>query len=128
KIKTAHRATAPERTPGVVAPKRRGGGFRLGIGRPDALGRQLLSRKSAARGAVAAGGLRGLRRQPPRFPGLQRNPSRLLSNSGRGPAGAPCRRGGSGGRGGGRSRCPRRSRGGGARSLPRPVGFLCQRY
>ena len=48
---------------------------------------QHLSRQGDAGRAVAAGGVRRVWRQPPRLPGLQRNPSRLLPD----PAGRPRR-------------------------------------
>ncbi len=49
--------------------------------------RQYLSRKSNERRALAAGRFRRLRRQSPRLPGLRRNPSRLLPDPARRPAG-----------------------------------------
>ena len=85
---------------GGGAPQRPGRGVRLRIGRPQASARQHLSGEGDARRAVAAGGLRGLRRQPPRLPRLQRDPSRLLSDPGRRPAGPAA----GGGRGRSRSR------------------------
>ena len=108
-------ATHPGGDPGRGAPQRPGRGVRLRIGRAQAAARQHLSGQGDARRAVAAGGLRRLRRQPPRLPGLQRNPSRLLPDPGRRPAGAAAGGGGSGSRGRSRGRRPRRGRGGRAR-------------
>ena len=111
KQQDAHRCHPPRGDPGGGAPQRPGRGVRLRIGRAQAAARQHLSGEGDARRAVAAGGLRRLRRQPPRLPGLQRNPSRLLPDPGRRPAGAAGRGGRSGSRGRGRSRRPRGSRG-----------------
>ena len=93
----AHRCHAPGGDPGRGAAQWPGRGVRLRIGRPQTAARQHLSGQGHARRAVAAGRLRRLRRQPPRLPGLQRNPSRLLPDPGRRPAGAAA--GGGRGRG-----------------------------
>ena len=108
----AHRRHASRGNSGRGAAQRPGRGVRLRIGRAQAAARQHLPGEGHARRAVAAGGLRRLRRQPPRLPGLQRNPSRLLPDPGRRPAGAAAGGGRSRGRSRGRGRCPRR----GARS------------
>ena len=118
KEQDAHRRHAPGGDPGRGAAQRPGRGVRLRIGRAQTAARQHLSGQGHARRAVAAGRLRRLRRQSPRLPGLQRNPSRLLSDPGRRPAGAAAGGGRGGGRGRGRGRCPRRGREAGGR----PVG------
>ena len=107
----AYRCHAPRGNSGRGTPQRPGRGVRLRICRPQAAARQYLSGEGDARRAVAAGGVRRLRRQPPRLPGLQRNPSRLLSNPVRRPAGAAAGGGRGRGRGRGGGRRTRRSAG-----------------
>ena len=104
-------ATHPEETRVVVLRNGRVEEFDYEFGRTQTASRQHLPGKGHARRAVAAGRLRRLRRQPPRLPGVQRNPSRLLSDPGRRPAGAAAGggRGGSRGRGGGRCAAPKRA-------------------
>ncbi len=75
--------------------------FDFEFAEPQAAARQYLSSQGHPRRAVAAGGVRRLRRQSPRLPRLQRNPSRLLPDPGRRPAGADRR---------GDARPPRRPR------------------
>ena len=97
----AHRCLPPGRNPGRGGAWSEGRGIRLRIRQPQAAARQYLSRQGHPGRAVAAGGLRRIWRQPPRLPRLQRNPSRLLPDPGRRPAGAA--------RGRGRGRSARRS-------------------
>ena len=78
-------ATHPEETRVVVLRGRPCRGVRFRISRPQTAARQYLPRQGHARRALAAGGLRRVRRQPARLPGLQRNPSRLLPDPGRRP-------------------------------------------
>ena len=63
-------------------------GIRLRKRQPQTASRQYLSSESHARRAVAAGGVRRLRRKPSRLPRLFGNPSGLLPDPGRRPAGA----------------------------------------
>ena len=102
-------ATHPEETRVVVLRGNRVEEFDFEIGQPQTASRQHLSRQGHAGRTVAAGGLRRLRRQPPRLPGLLRNPSRLLPDPGRRPAGADRRRRARRARRRGREHdCPRR--------------------
>ena len=83
--------------------RKQGRGVRLRVAEQAAARRQHLPRQGHPGRAVAAGGLRRLRRQPPRVPGLLGNPSRLLPDPQGRPRGA-ARRGGRArprGRGGG---------------------------
>ena len=112
-------ATHPEETRVVVLRNGRVEEFDYESAARKLAARQHLSGQGHARRAVAAGGLRRLRRQPPRLPGLQRNPSRLLPDPGRRPAGAAAGGGRGGSRGRGRGRCPRRSRGAGGDAATR---------
>ena len=93
-------ATHPEETRVVVLRGNRVEEFDFEAAEPPAASRQHLSRQGHPGRAVAAGGLRRLRRQPPRLPRLLRNPPRLLPDPVRRPAGAA----------GGRARARRRSR------------------
>ena len=102
----AYRRDPSGRDPGGRVARQPGRRIRLRVRKPPPTSRQHLSRQGDARRAVAAGGLRRLWRQPPRLPGFQRNPSRLLPNPGRRPAGSDRR---------GRARSPRR------RSRSRPA-------
>ena len=92
--------------------------IRLRVREPQAAARQYLSRQGHPGRTVAPGGLRRIWRQPPRLPRLQRNPSRLLPDPGRRPAGAARGRGRSPARGRAGRGAPR-SRGRGRRR-PRP--------
>ena len=84
----AHRRHPPRGNPGGRGSWQPDRGIRLRKRQPQAAEGQHLSRQGDARRAVAAGGFRRLRRKPPRLSGLQRNPSRLLPDPGRRPAGA----------------------------------------
>ncbi len=84
----AHRRDPSGGDPGGRSARQPRRGIRLRVRAPQAASRQHLSGEGDARRAVAAGRLRRLRRQPPRLPRLLRNPSGLLSNPGRRPAGA----------------------------------------
>ena len=97
-------ATHPEETRVVVVRGNRVEEFDFEIRQPPSAARQHLSRQSHPRRTVAAGGIHRLRRQSPRLPRVQRNPSGLLPDPGRRPAGAD-RRGRAGA-----SRCGRRAR------------------
>ena len=113
-------ATHPEETRVVVLRGNRVEEFDFESGKPPAAARQYLSRQGHARRTVAAGRLRRLRRQPPRLPRLQRNPSRLLPNPGRRPAGADRRGRARAARRRGRDRTPRATAAGaGAHERPR---------
>ena len=111
KEQNAHRCHASRGNSGRGPAQRPGRGVRLRIGRAQTAPRQHLSGESHARRALAAGCLRRLRRQPSRLPSLQRNPSRLLPDPGRRPAGAAARGGRGGSRGRSGSRRARRGRG-----------------
>ena len=89
----AHRCRPPGRDQGRGAPRQPRRGIRLRVRQPQAASRQYLSSQGHPRRAVAPGGLRRLRRQPPRLPRLLGNPSRLLPDPGRRPAGADRGRG-----------------------------------
>ena len=82
-----------------------GRGIRLRVAEQAPARRQHLSRQGHPGRAVAAGGVRRLRRQPARVPGLLGNPPRLLPDSQGRPRGADRRGGGARprGRGGGRA-------------------------
>ena len=84
----AHRRDPSGGDPGGRLARQPRRGIRLRVRAAQATKRQYLSGEGDARRAVAAGRLRRLRRQSPRLPRLQRNPSRLLSDPGRRPAGA----------------------------------------
>ena len=119
----ACRCRPPGRDPGRGPSRQSGRGIRLRVRQPPAAARQYLSSQGHPRRAVAAGGLRRLRRQPARLPRLLRNPSRLLPDPGRRPAGADRGRGAGNRRGRGRrSRCRPGCRsvgGGGSPAAPR---------
>ena len=80
--------THPEETRVVVLRGNRVEEFDFEVREPPPAARQHLSRQGHAGRAFAPGRLRRLRRQPPRLPGVLGNPSRLLSDPGRRPAGA----------------------------------------
>ena len=81
----AHRRHPSGRDAGGGAQRQPSRRIRFRIVDQEAGKRQYLSRQGHARRAVAAGGLCRLRRQSPRLPGLQRDPSRLLPDPGRRP-------------------------------------------
>ncbi len=93
----------PEETRVVVLDGQKVEEFDFEVGDQEAAQRKYLSRESDARGAIAPGGVRGIWRQPPGLPRVLGNPSRLLPDPGRRPAGAA-------GRTGSRSAPPRRGR------------------
>ena len=78
-------ASHPEETRVVVRRWQSRRRIRLRDREPQAPQGQHLPGEGHPHRTVAAGGLRGIRRQPPRLPGLLGNPSRLLSNPGRRP-------------------------------------------
>ncbi len=81
-------ATHPEETRVVVLRGNRVHEFDFeSASRKQLRGNIYLARGDPGR-TVAPGGVRRLRRQPPRLPRLQRNPPRLLPDPGRRPAGA----------------------------------------
>ena len=115
----AYRRLPPGGDPGRGGARPEGRGVRLRIRQPAAAARQHLSRQGHAGRTVAAGRLRRIRRQPARLPRLQRNPSRLLPDPGRRPAGA-ARGGGPGrARGGARGGAPAQPRAAAARRSAR---------
>src|SRR5262249_13307441 len=95
----AHRRHPPGGNPGGGGARKPRRGIRLRVGKSPPAKRQYLSCKGDPGRTVAAGGVRRLRRQPARIPRLLRNSSRLLSDTGRRPAGADRR-------GGARASCP----------------------
>ena len=103
-------ASHPEETRVVVVRGQKVEEFDFESANRKQLRGQYLSRQGDPRRAVAAGGLRGIWRQPPRLPGLQRNPSRLLPDPGRRPSGAAR----------GRGRGPARGRAGGGAAPQSP--------
>ncbi len=112
----AYRCLPPGGDPGRGGARSEGRGIRLRIRQQATASREHLSRQGDAGRTVAAGGLRRIWRQPPRLPRLQRNPSRLLSDPGRRPAGA-ARRGSA-----------RRTRGGArGRATPQPPAAAARR-
>ena len=84
----AYRCRPPRGDAGRGPARQSRRGIRLRVRQPQAASRQYLSSQGHPGRAVAAGGVRRLRRQPPRLPRLLRNPSRLLPDPGRRPAGA----------------------------------------
>ena len=116
----AYRCHASRGDSGRGTARRPRRGIRLRIRRAQAVARKYLLGQGDARRAVAAGRIRRLWRQPPRLPRLQRNPSRLLSDPGRGSSGSARR--------GGRSRSCRGSRSRSARrGTGTPRGRTCRR-
>ena len=115
----AHRCEPPRRDPGGRRRWNTTGRIRFRNRDPQAPQGQHLSRQGHPHRTVAAGGVRGIWRQPPRLPGLLGNPSRLLSDPGRRPRTADRRAAAPGGR----SR--RRPSRGGATGSTAPTSRTC---